>query len=371
MKCGVFLPTTNNGYIYSVNSPQYMPDYALQKQITQTAEECGYDFSLSMVKYRGFGGETDFWNWAVESTAVMAALVEATSTIKLWASVGVPSANPAMIARTVSTLDDASGGRFGVNIVGGWNRYEYEQMGMWPSEDYYRDRYACTAEFIEVMRGLWATGRLTYEGRFYQLDDCIVQPVPAHPITVIVPGQSPASLATAAATADVNFILGPLPELAAARRGLEEQLALTGRDCESAVLIGVIMAETDEEAVAQARFYMEGVDLGAQAGILAAASNDRTGTAAGVGLERQRGDVPEIVFEHPERAAFLQGSCWYSPVIVGSYQRIAAYLDAVDTEAGVGSAVLTFADYTTDVRRFAEKVMPLMVTYEAPVVAVG
>ncbi|MCU1446428.1 MAG: putative FMNH2-dependent dimethyl sulfone monooxygenase [Cryobacterium sp.] len=39
-----------------------------------------------------------------------------------------------MIARLCATLDDASNGRFGVNIVAGWNRYEYEQMGMWPSE---------------------------------------------------------------------------------------------------------------------------------------------------------------------------------------------------------------------------------------------
>ncbi|WP_409048164.1 LLM class flavin-dependent oxidoreductase [Microbacterium sp. HA-8] len=366
MKCGVFLPTTNNGYIYSVNSPQYMPTYALQREITTTAEECGYDFSLSMVKYRGFGGETDYWNWAQESTAVMAALVEATSTIKLWASVAIPTTNPAMLARTVATLDDASGGRFGVNIVGGWNRYEYEQMGLWPSDDHYRDRYARTGEFIDIMRGLWREGRLTHRGDFYTMDDCIVQPVPQHPITVIMPGQSAASLQIAARCADVNFVLGPLDELAQARRSLEEQLRETGRTCESAVLLGIIMAETDEEAAAQATHYMEGVDLGAQAGILAAASNDRSGTAAGVGLERQRGPVPPVVFEHPERAAFLQGSCWYSPVIVGSYARIARYLDDLEREAGMSSAVLTFADYTTDVRRFAAEVMPLMETLETP-----
>lgn len=367
MKCGVFLPTTNNGYIYSTASPQYMPTYALNRQITVDAEREGYDFALSMVKYRGFGGETDFWNHAVESTALMAALVEATSSIRIWASVGVPSANPAMIARLVATLDDASGGRFGVNMVAGWNRHEYEQMGLWPSEDYYRDRYAYVGEFVEVMRGLWRAGRLTHDGRFFQLDDRIVQPIPRHDITVVIPGQSAASLDLAAQHADVNFVLGPLAELKAARLALESRLAENGRACESSVLLGVIMAETDEEAVAEATRYMAGVDLGAQAGILAAASNDRTGTAAGVGLTRQAGEVPPIEFDSPDRAAFLQGSCWYAPHIVGSYERIAAYLDALHTEAGIASAALTFADYTTDVTRFAREVMPRMRTYEAPV----
>ncbi|RFA07437.1 hypothetical protein B7R21_14660 [Subtercola boreus] len=362
MKCGVFLPTTNNGYIYSVNSPQYMPTYALNRQITVDAETHGYDFVLSMVKYRGFGGETDFWNHAVESTALMAALVEATSTVKLWASVGVPAANPAMIARTVSTLDDASNGRFGVNIVAGWNRFEYEQMGLWPSDEYYSDRYVYSGEFVEVMRKLWDTGRVTHHGRFFDLDDCIVQPKPAHPITVVVPGQSAASLDVAAAHADVNFILGPQEVLKVARDALLERLDLNGRTCESAVLLGIIMAETDEEAIVQARHYMAGVDLGAAAGMLAAASNDRSGTAAAQQHDSRTEDVPEIVFEHPERATYLSGSCWYSPHIVGSYARIAAYLDALDTEAGVTLAALTFADYEVDVVRFAEKVVPLMTT---------
>lgn len=364
MKCGVFLPTTNNGYIYSVNSPQYMPTYALNRQITVDAETYGYDFALSMVKYRGFGGETEFWDYAVESTVLMAALIEATSRLKIWASVGILSTNPAMIARSATTLDDASGGRFGVNIVAGWNRHEYEQMGMWPSEDYYRDRYAYSGEFVDVMRKLWDTGHVTHHGRFFDLDDCVVLPTPEHDITVVMPGQSPASLDIAAANADVNFILGPLEELKAAREGLVSRLAVTGRTCESAALLGIIMAETDDEAIAEARHYMAGVDLGAQAGIIAAASNDTVGTAAGVGLGRQRGAVPEVVFDHPERAAFLQGTCWYSPHIVGSYARIAAYLDALDVEAGVKLAALTFADYTKDVARFAENVVPLMRTAE-------
>lgn len=366
MKCGVFLPTTNNGYIYSVNSPQYMPSYALNRQITVDAERYGYDFALSMVKYRGFGGETEYWDYAVESTVLMAALVEATTTLKIWASVGVLANNPAMIARSVATLDDASNGRFGVNIVAGWNRHEYEQMGLWPSDDYYRDRYAASGEFVGVLRELWNTGRVTHHGAYFDLDDCVVLPTPEHPITVVMPGQSPASLDIAAAHADVNFVLGPHDELKSARLALDERLTKTGRHCESAVLLGIIMADTDEEAVAEARHYMAGVDLGAQEGILAAARNDTTGTAAGVGLGRQRGEVPPITFDHPERAAFLQGSCWYAPHIVGSYERIAAYLDALDADAGVKLAALCFADYTRDVARFAERVVPLMRTAESP-----
>lgn len=369
MKFGVFLPTANNGYIYSLNSPQYMPTFELNRQICVDAENNGFDFALSMVKYRGYGGVTGFWDYAVESTAIMATLVEATTTLKLWASIGVPSSHPAMAARLSATIDDASNGRFGVNIVGGWNKYEYAQMGLWPSDTYYQDRYRYSAEFIEIMRGLWAKGRLTHHGEFFDLEDCVVQPTPKHEVTVIVAGQSKSSLALAAAQADVNFILGTPEECKAARDGLDEALAVTGRECESAVLLGIIAAETDEEAIAQAVYYMEGVDVATQEGLLKAASNDTTGSAVNNNLQRQSSQVLDIVFEHEDRAAFLQGSCWYSPHIVGSYAKIAAYLDALETESNCTSVVLTFPDYTTDLVRFAENVMPLMTTYKPTVLA--
>lgn len=62
MKIGVFCPIGNNGWLLSETAPQYMPSFELNKKIVQRAEYYGFDFALSMIKLRGFGGKTEFWD---------------------------------------------------------------------------------------------------------------------------------------------------------------------------------------------------------------------------------------------------------------------------------------------------------------------
>ena len=62
MKIGVFVPIGNNGWLISTHAPQYMPTFELNKAIVQKAEHYHFDFALSMIKLRGFGGKTEFWD---------------------------------------------------------------------------------------------------------------------------------------------------------------------------------------------------------------------------------------------------------------------------------------------------------------------
>ena len=119
MDIGVFIPINNNGWIISATSPQYMPSFELNRQVVQRAESYGLDFALSMIKLHGFGGPTEFWDHGLESFTLMSALAAVTTRIRLYASVAVLTIPPAIVARMASTIDDVSGGRFGVNIVSG------------------------------------------------------------------------------------------------------------------------------------------------------------------------------------------------------------------------------------------------------------
>ena len=58
VELGVFLPVTNNGWIISKNSPQFLPTYALNREISALAKRIGFSYVFSMAKWRGFGGET-------------------------------------------------------------------------------------------------------------------------------------------------------------------------------------------------------------------------------------------------------------------------------------------------------------------------
>ena len=120
MDIGVFIPIGNNGWLISTTSPQYMPSFELNKQIVQKAEHYGLDFALSMIKLRGFGGKSEFWDHNLESFTLMAGLAAVTERIKLYASVAVLTLPPAIVARMASTIDSISNGRFGINIVSGW-----------------------------------------------------------------------------------------------------------------------------------------------------------------------------------------------------------------------------------------------------------
>lgn len=79
MKIGVFVPIGNNGWLISTHAPQYMPTFELNKAIVQKAEQQQFDFALSMIKLRGFGGKTEFWDHNLESFTLMAGLAAVTS----------------------------------------------------------------------------------------------------------------------------------------------------------------------------------------------------------------------------------------------------------------------------------------------------
>ena len=56
MDLGIFIPIGNNGWMMSVNSPQYLPSFQLNRAIAEKAEAYGFNFLLSMAKLRGFAG---------------------------------------------------------------------------------------------------------------------------------------------------------------------------------------------------------------------------------------------------------------------------------------------------------------------------
>jgi len=122
MKTGVFIPIGNNGWLISENAPQYRPSFALNKPVTLTAGQYGLDFVLPMIKLRGFGGKTEFRDHNLESFTLMAGLAAVTKRIKLFATCPALAIPPAIAARMSSTTDSISDGRFGLNLITGWQK---------------------------------------------------------------------------------------------------------------------------------------------------------------------------------------------------------------------------------------------------------
>jgi pyrimidine oxygenase len=96
---GIFLPIANGGWIASKNAPPIDGSFDLNKRTTILAEELGFDFVLSMMKWRGFGGHADHWGTSIESMMLMAALSQVTTRIKVWSTVHTLLHHPAVAAR--------------------------------------------------------------------------------------------------------------------------------------------------------------------------------------------------------------------------------------------------------------------------------
>ncbi|MGW3481552.1 pyrimidine utilization protein A [Rhodococcus indonesiensis] len=350
MEIGVFIPIGNNGWLISKSAPQYMPSFELNKTIVQKAEKHGLDFALSMIKLKGFGGETEFWDHNLESFTLMAGLAAVTEKIKLFASTPILTLPPAMVARMASTVDSIAPGRFGVNIVTGWAPNEYTQMGLWPGEEYFGYRYQQATEYVTVMRQLWAEGVSNFKGEHYTMDECVLSPSPTGgAVPIVAAGQSKSGMKFASEMADYNFIMGTgintPTAISDATATLVEAASKTGRDVGALTLFMIIADETDEAAQAKWQDYHDNADfaaLGYMADQSAAdATADDASTAKTISL--------------PEGAVnFNMGT------LVGSYETVAKLLDEVAEIEGIKGIMLTFDDFVEGIENFGTRIQPLM-----------
>lgn len=348
MKFGVFLPNGSNGYIPSAASPVYEPTYQHNLDISLAAERQGLDFVLSMMKFRGFGGDTGYWDSCLESFTLMAGLAAATSTIGLFPSISILSQHPAVVARMVATIDDISGGRCGLNIVTGWNRPEYAQMGMWPGDEHYQRRYQYAAEYVQILQSLWQTGRASWEGEYFQLEDCSVLPQPNRDIPLVCAGQSPAGREFVANHADHQFVLTSEDNLVTSVKDIRERSAETGRDVGIYALFHMIVADTDEQARAEVDAIIAGADHGAISNILASADLD---TNKGGTADQLKAALDQDV--EAGNMAFMG-----IPVIYGSPDTVATRIEGIVARTGIDGMLFSWPDFVGGIERFGTDVMP-------------
>ena len=265
IRIGVFIPIGSRGWLISTTSPKTMPSFDLNRTVVQRAEHYGMDFALAMIKLRGFGGPSEYWDHNLEAFTLMAGLAAVTKRIKLFASVAVLTMPPALVARMAVTIDSIAPGRMGVNIVTGWQPTEYKQMGIWPGDAHFRRRYDYVSEYVQIMQELWTKGVSNFKGEFFQMEDCRLSPLPSHHIEVVGANSSDRGMQFVAEYCDYNFVgCGGLNQPENVREPLNRLLAAvakTGRKVGAFALMMVIAAESDEAAFAKWEHYKSGVDL--------------------------------------------------------------------------------------------------------------
>ncbi|MBM7572691.1 LLM class flavin-dependent oxidoreductase [Aquibacillus albus] len=339
MDFGIFLPIANNGWIVSNNSPHYMPTFELNKEISVMAERMDLDFVLSMVKYRGYGGETEHWDYAMDSFNLMAGIAAVTSKIGIYATVQPLTLNPAIAARMAATVDDISQGRFGLNVVAGWNKFEYSQMGLWPGDDYYQYRYEYTDEWLSIVKELWRNGRVTHHGKYFNLDDCLCQPTPITKPNppIVCAGMSDTGLQFTVKHCDINFVVGDLETIKNVSTKGKILAQKAGKSIKTYALYTIITADTDEEAEKINEQYLAGSAQSSLAGLKAASSNDK-------------GSMKETFTEKLKNV-------YMCPPIVGSPETVVDYIDYLSKNTDIDGLLFTFPDFIKGMENFEKEIL--------------
>jgi len=344
LELGVFLPIGNNGFLMSETAPQYAPSFEMNRQIAVLAENLGFDYVFSMSKWRGFGGATRFWDATLESVALMTGLAAVTSRIGVIATMQPVLFPPAVAAKMAATIDDLSGGRFGINIVTGSFLDEYDQMGILPP-DYEKNRYRYATEWLHVVKRLWTEDSVTFDGEWFHMTDCRSGPKPLqkpHPF-IICAGTSDEGFRFTAQEGNYSFIGGvTLDQTKALSRRMKAMAAEYGRTIKTATTLLPIVDESDAAAQRQWEYYQSGADRAAIANL-----------ASYYGKEKRESAKNRIL--KLERDVSFAGR-----MIPGSPGTLAAIIEELVVDGGVDSIQLLFPDYITGLKNFHAEVMPLL-----------
>ncbi len=181
MDFGVYLPT----YAW----PDLTPERAGRLAVfARSAERLGFDALWVGEHFLVAGHYGTAWMSPLLCLAHAAAV---TTRIRLATGVLVlPYHHPLALARHVQTLHHLAGGRLVLGVGPGWDRAEFEALGLDLSE-----RGGRTDEILAALRRLLTEPTVTFEGRFYRFRDASILPLPARPPELWVAGGSKIPLA--------------------------------------------------------------------------------------------------------------------------------------------------------------------------------
>jgi probable F420-dependent oxidoreductase len=155
---------------YAISIPQHVPDGTFDpaafRAYLARAEELGFESAWALEQIMG----TKPTLGPIEAMTFAAACTER---IRLGCAVFVtPLHSPLHLAKSISGLDQLSRGRIEVGVGTGGPRM-FSAFGVEPGTSLARFN-----ESLRLMRAMWTEDKVTFDGRFWQLDGASMEPKP-------------------------------------------------------------------------------------------------------------------------------------------------------------------------------------------------
>ena len=344
LKLGIFSANADGGLALTRAPERWPARWPEIVEVARMADRAGIEFFLPIARWKGYGGETNGREWSFETLTEAAALAGATERIALFATVHVPMVHPVFAAKALATIDHASAGRAGLNIVCGWNPDEFAAFGL----PMIADRYAQGLEWFEVMRRLYTEDApFDFHGRFYDLRGVSGRPRPLQrpwPVTLNA-GFSSAGRDFAARAAD--FLFTTFVEIEDARApvaDMQARAAAARRNVGVYTTAHVVCRPTQTEAEEYYHWY-------------AVTMEDTVAADRYMHTKETFSLSHDPIAYRLHRKRFVGGAGTYP--LIGTPHAITEQLARI-SDAGFAGIALSFVNYRDELPYFIDHVLPLL-----------
>jgi len=348
---GFFMPLQSGAWSPSTAPRGTRIDFDYIAKCVVRAEDLGFDLAFGLAEWLGkggYGGAMKFREQSTDPLIVTAGLAAITKRILLISTVHILYGwHPLQLAKFGATIDNISGGRWGINIVTGFRRGEIDRFGLKPID--HDLRYVMAEEFTTLMTRLWREDEeITFEGQFWKMKNGFVSPKPVHGSCILVTAASSgAGLAFAGKHVELMFITSPAgadPDKACEALGphnarIKQSARDIGRQVRTIINPHVICRETEKEAWAQYQAILDHQDP-------VAADNFHA--------TFQGGDTSS--WREASRNQWVIGGNVH---LVGTPEQIVDQFKKLKA-SGCDGVLVNFYDYLPDLEFFGTHVIPLM-----------
>jgi len=209
MRYGYWLPVFG-GWLRNVEDEGMRPTWEYVSRLARRSEQIGYGLTLiaelNLNDIKGVDAP------ALDAWSTAAALAAVTSELELMVAVRPTFHLPALLAKQAANIDHISNGRVSLNVVSSWWAEEARKFGV--HFEQHDDRYARTSEWLDIVDAAWKQDHFSYSGKYYSVQDNVVQPKPVskpRPI-IYAGGESEAAKNLIASKCDAYVMHGDPPE---------------------------------------------------------------------------------------------------------------------------------------------------------------
>jgi dimethylsulfone monooxygenase len=341
-KLGLFSTNASNGITMTKAQDRWTASWENNVKAAQLADEAGLEFVLPIGRWKGYRGETNTQGESFETLTWAAGVLASTREISVFGTVHVSLIHPVFAAKQIMTAGHVGKGRFGLNIVAGWNAAEFDMFGanLLPHDE----RYTYAEEWVRIAKRIWLeTKAFDFNGRYFSLKEVQGMPKPYGGRAPLIMSAGSSGAGRNFATKHVDCLFMTIIDIDTLPRELEALRASAGRSFSTFASGHMVCRKTRKEAE---DYYHYVVD---EMGDWEAADYTQKAREQGQSIPVER--LPEM------RRRFVGGLGTYG--VIGSYDDVAE-LFARMSSAGLDGMAVGLVNYIDEFLPLRDELLPRM-----------